>query len=85
MSAYASRQRLQSGRQLSLKPALQPAETALAAATAIPGLDQTRPAGPFIDALLDRLADRVVEAVVARLENDRSERDEWLDSRQAAE
>jgi excisionase family DNA binding protein len=85
MSAYANRQRLQSDRPLSLKAALRPADTGMAAATPIPGPDQTRAAAPSIDALLDRLVDRVAEAVVARLGGGQAQRDDWLDSRQAAE
>lgn len=39
----------------------------------------------FIDSVLDRLADRLAAAVVARLGTDQvAQQDEWLDSRQAA-
>lgn len=42
--------------------------------------------GSVIDLLVDRLADRVAAAVVARLEIEGADRgDEWFDSRQAAE
>jgi excisionase family DNA binding protein len=38
-----------------------------------------------IDALVDRIADRLAAAVVARLGSAPAREDEWLDSRQAAE
>lgn len=85
MSAYANRQRLQSDRPLPLKAALEPADTGTAVATLIREPDQSRAAAPSIDALLDRLVDRVAEAILARLGGGQAQRDEWLDSRQAAE
>ena len=62
------------------------ADRGLARVVSIPGSDRRRDdAASIIDALLDRLADRVADAVVARLGGKQAERDEWFDSRQAAE
>jgi excisionase family DNA binding protein len=39
----------------------------------------------IIEAVVDRLADRLAAAVIARLATDSHQRDEWFDSRRAAE
>lgn len=86
MSAYANRQRPQSGQLLSLEPDLRQAASGLAAAVLIPESDHTHAdAEPVLDALLDRLADRVAQALAARLGCEHAEHDEWFDSRQVAE
>lgn len=86
MSAYATRERRQSGRLLSLEPGLPTTDLGIAAAVQSPGTGHTRAEnGSVIDALLDRLAERVAEAVITRLGGERDDRDEWFDSRQAAE
>lgn len=86
MSAYANGQRPQSGWLLSLELDLPQADFGMAAAGLIPGSDHTHlDAGHVLDALLDRLADRVAQALAARLGCEQTERDEWLDSRQAAD
>lgn len=85
MSAYANRQRLQSGQLLSLEPRPSRRELSTSPAVSVHGTDPNgADAGPTIDALLNRLADRVAEAVIARLGGSQEQQDEWLDSRQAA-
>jgi hypothetical protein len=77
MSAYATWERRQSGRLLSLEPGLPNADLDIAAAVSIPGSDHTgADTGSVIDASLDRLADRVAEAVITRLGGERDQRDE---------
>lgn len=93
MPAYDMRHREQSARLLHLKPALCQTDLweshyeSTRAATVMPnrvnpfGIDEPS----VIDALLDRIADRLAAAVVARLGSAPAQRGEWLDSRQAAD
>lgn len=69
MPAYDMRQREMTG-----TPAIAPNPLSR-------GIDEAS----IFDALLDRLADRLAAAVIARLGSERNQRDEWLDSRGAAE
>jgi excisionase family DNA binding protein len=86
MSAYATGERRQSGHVLSVEPDLLSADFGIATAVTTTGSDHTRvDSGSTLDALLDRLADRVAAAVITRLGGERNDRDEWFDSRQAAQ
>jgi excisionase family DNA binding protein len=86
MSAYDTRKRRQSDRLLSLEPSPPNADLCIAAAGPTTWSDHTRAdTGAVINALIDRIADRVAEAVITRLGSERDDRDEWFDSRQAAE
>lgn len=92
MSAYATQQREQSPRLLQLEPLLPHPDPSAAKrnpsdpVAAIVGRSRAGIDGTaIIEVLLDHLAERLAEAVVARLGNERIQQDEWLDSREAAE
>ena len=87
MAAYATHQRELRAR--CIRPSVEPAGLSSA-----PQLDAAAEIGPksgrelespIIDELVDRLAERVAALLSQRLPSDSDQRDEWFDSRHAAE
>jgi excisionase family DNA binding protein len=86
MSAYATRHRDHSARRLTQEPVPALTDRRSAVETVRTGIAAApNEAGTLIDAVIDRLADHLVTAVLARLGPDEDHKDEWLDSREAAE